>query len=115
MRWRSCSKPMALNRKLDFGTQEDELDVLREKCAKLQLDKDALQKPIQALQEKQEVPKPAKPSRPPKKSSIFLSIAALLLGARVLLYIAVERAQPTDLGVCLCWVFGLAIAGMLAI
>lgn len=115
MRWRSCSKPMALNRKLDFGPQEDELDSLREKCAKLQLERDALQKQVKALQDKPKVPRPAKPPAQPKQSSIFLIIAALLIAARLLLYVVVEGSRPTDLGACLCWVFGLAVAGMIIV
>jgi peptidoglycan/LPS O-acetylase OafA/YrhL len=106
---------MALNRKLDFGPQEDELDVLREKCAKLQLEKDALQKQVKALLEKPKPAKPAKPARPPKKSSIFLIIAALLVAARLLLFVVVEKSRPTDLGVALNWAFGSAAAGMLLV
>jgi branched-subunit amino acid transport protein AzlD len=106
---------MALNRKLDFGPQEDELDVLREKCAKHQLEKEAFQKQIKALQDRLKLPKAPRPSVQPKKSSIFLVIAALLVAARVLLFIVVEKSRPTDLGGCVNWVFGSAIALMLAV
>jgi hypothetical protein len=106
---------MALNRKLDFGPQEDELDVLREKCAKLQLEKDALQKQIKALQEKQKVPKPARPARPPKKSSIFLIIASLLLAARLVIYIVVEAwgKRANDLGMGISAVVGFTLVCMI--
>jgi len=106
---------MGVNRKLDFGPGEDELDFQRDKCAKLQLEKDALQKQIKALQEKQKVPKPVKPARPPKKSSIFLIIASLLLAARLVLYIVVEAwgTRASDLGMGVSVVVGCAVVCMI--
>jgi branched-subunit amino acid transport protein AzlD len=106
---------MGLNRKLDFGPGEDELDFQRDKCAKQQLEIEALQKQIKALKEKSKAPRPLRPTVPPKKSSIFLIIAALLVAARLLLFVVVEKSRPTDLGVALNWTFGSAVAGMLVV
>src|SRR5271163_2663193 len=99
---------MALNRKLDFGPGEDELAVQRDKCAKQQLEIEALQKLIKALKEKAKAPRPPRPAIHPKGSSIFLIIAALLVAARLLLFEVVEKSRPTDLGVALNWAFGSA-------
>jgi hypothetical protein len=106
---------MALNRKLDFGPGEDELAVQRDKCAKQQLEIEALQKLIKALKEKAKAPRPPRPAIHPKGSSIFLIIAALLVAARLLLFEVVEKSRPTDLGVALNWAFGSAVAGMLLV
>lgn len=100
------------NKKLDFGPQEDELDLLREKYAK---ETEAFQKQIKALQEKLKTPRPPKAAHPPKKSSIFLILASMLDAARVLLFIVIEKSRPTDLGTCLNWVFGPAIGIMLVV
>jgi hypothetical protein len=101
---------MALNRKFNLGPDEDELDALREKYALLQREKEALQKQVKALQEKS---KAIKPQKPPKRSSIFLIIAAFLVAARLTLYIVIESwgARATDLGQYVSVVFGIAVLG----
>jgi hypothetical protein len=106
---------MGVNRRLDFGPGEDELDFQRDKCAKQQLEIEALQKQIKALKEKAKAPRPARPTIHPKGSSIFLIIAALLVAARLLLFVVVEKSRPTGLGVALSWAFGSAAAGMLVV
>jgi hypothetical protein len=106
---------MALNKKLDFGPDEDAFEVLQEKYAKLQLECEAPQKQIKALQEKQKGAKPPRPPRQPKKSSIFLIIAALLLAARTALFIVVEAAgrRSPELGWVLNEAFGGAVILMI--
>jgi hypothetical protein len=106
---------MALNQKLKFGPEDDELSVVREENAKLKLEKEALQKQIKALQEKPKVPKPPKPPVQSKKSSIFLIIAALLVAARTVLFVVVEAwgTRATQLGVALNAIFGFAVLCMI--
>jgi hypothetical protein len=109
---------MALKNKLDFGPDEDAFEVLRERYARLQLENDALQKQVKALQEKQKPPKPTKPPTPPrqpKKSSIFLIIASLLVGARTVLFAVVEAwgQRSSELGVWLSGSFGVAVLFMI--
>jgi hypothetical protein len=117
---------MALNRKLNFGPDEDEREVLRGKHAQLWKDfgnlkvqyeelekqsadlkrekvnihrqRNLLQEKIQTLEERAKAA-PA-PSPVPRKSSIFLIIAAILVGARLLLYKVIEGwgTRAVDLG-----------------
>jgi hypothetical protein len=132
---------MALNRKLNFGPDEDELDVLRGKHAQLWKDfgnmkiqseelekqyadlkrekaniqnqKNRLQEKVRMLEEKAK----ADPTPPavPRKSSIFLIIAAILVGARLLLYKVIEGwgTRAVDLGNALTMIFGVAVLVMI--
>jgi peptidoglycan/LPS O-acetylase OafA/YrhL len=103
---------MALNRKFNLGPDEDELDALREKHAVLQREKEALQKQVKALQEKLKAPKPQKP---PKRSSIFLILAAFMVIARLVLYIVVEDwgTRASNIGLGLSGILGFAVLCMI--
>jgi peptidoglycan/LPS O-acetylase OafA/YrhL len=105
---------MALNRKVDFGREEDELEVLRDKYLMLEREKESLQKQVKALQEKQKAPKAP---RQPKKSSIFLIIAALLVAARLVLFIVVEAwgQRASNLSPGLSAGFGFTVICMILI
>jgi hypothetical protein len=98
---------MATNNRWKFSPEEDEFEALRERHAKLQAEYELLKKQNKAPQER---PRPSKPAAPPKRSSIFLIIAALLVAARVVLYLVVEHAGTRDtlLGYGVSAVFGFA-------
>jgi hypothetical protein len=110
---------MGLNRRLKFEPDEDELDVLREKNAKFQRENETLQKQVEAMQKEvkgsQENPKSEKPPLQPRKSSIFLIIAALLVVARVVLFGVVEAwgTRASDVGMGTSAVLGLGMVGMI--
>jgi hypothetical protein len=105
---------MALNRKFNVSPDDDELDALRERYALLQREKEALQKQVKALQEKPRAPKPQKQ---PKRSSIFLILAAFMVSARLILYIVVENwgARASVIGLGLSAFFGFAVLCVLVL
>jgi hypothetical protein len=71
----------------DIDPEENELNLLRQECAKLRAQRQELQEKLdQKAQTKQE-----KPEKSEKRSSIFLIVAALIVAARLVIFIVVEQ------------------------